>query len=176
MRQDPDVILLGEIRDQETMLGALTAADTGHLVLSTLHTMNAIETVSRTISFFSYHQHDQIRLMLSSVLTAVISMRLIPKKGGGLTPACEIMINNSNIEECLKNSDQLNMINDAIAAGSQIYGSQTFDQSLEQLYRSGAVEFDIAKTYASNPEDFELKVIGGISGSSDRASNELDRF
>jgi len=171
MRQDPDVILMGEIRDEETMMGALTAADTGHLVLSTLHTMNAVETVSRAISFFSYHQHDQIRLMLTSVLTAVISMRLIPRKAGGLIPACEIMIKNSNVEDCLKDPDKLKMINEAIAAGSQIYGSQTFDQSLEGLFRSGLVDFEVAKSYASNPEDFELKVIGGISGASDRTSN-----
>ena len=174
MRQDPDVLLMGEIRDKETMMGALTAADTGHLVLSTLHTMNATETLSRAISFFSHHQHDQIRLMLASVLTAVISMRLIPKKGGGLVPACEIMVKNSNIEECLKDADRLKMIPDAIAAGSQIYGSQTFDQSLEGLYKNGAVEFDIAKSYASNPDDFQLKVLGGISGASDRSSNVFD--
>jgi twitching motility protein PilT len=174
MRQDPDVILMGEIRDQETMLLALTAADTGHLVLSTLHTMNAVETVSRAISFFSYHQHDQIRLMMSSVLAAVVSMRLVPRKGGGLIPACEIMINNSNVEECLKNPEQLKMINDAIAAGNQIYGSQTFDQSLEALYRNDLVEFETAKSYASNPDDFELKVIGGVSGSSDRTSNVFE--
>jgi twitching motility protein PilT len=176
MRQDPDVILLGEIRDEETMLGALTAADTGHLVLSTLHTMNAVETVSRVVSFFSYHQHDQIRLMLSSVLAAVISMRLIPQKGGGLIPACEIMINNSNVEECLKNPDKLKMIYEAIAAGNQIYGSQTFDQSLEQLYKNDLVEFEVAKSYASNSDDFELKVIGGISGASDRTATGLDDF
>jgi twitching motility protein PilT len=176
MRQDPDVILMGEIRDHETMMGALTAADTGHLVLSTLHTMNTIETVSRAISFFSYHQHDQIRLMISSVLTAVISMRLIPKKGGGLIPACEIMINNSNIEECLKNPEQLKMIEEAIAAGNQIYGSQTFDQSLEKLYRNDLVEFEIAKSFASNPDDFELKVLGGISGASDRTAGGFDEF
>lgn len=176
MRQDPDVILMGEIRDEETMMGALMAADTGHLVLSTLHTMDAVETVSRAISFFSYHQHDQVRLMLSTVLAAVVSMRLIPKKGGGLIPACEIMINNSNIEECLKNSDKLKMINDAIASGHQIYGSQTFDQSLEELYKKGLVDFEVAKSYASNPKDFELKVVGGISGSSDRAANGFDEF
>ena len=174
MRQDPDVILMGEIRDKETMMGALTAADTGHLVLSTLHTMNAVETLSRAISFFSYHQHDQIRLMLSSVLTAVVSMRLIPKIGGGLTPACEIMVNNTNIEECLKDADKLKMIPEAIAAGNQIYGSQTFDQSLEMLYKNGLVDFQVAKSYASNPDDFELKVIGGISGASDRSSNVFD--
>ena len=174
MRQDPDVILLGEIRDEETMMGALAAADTGHLVLSTLHTMNAVETVSRTVSFFSYHQHDQVRLMLSSVLAAVISMRLIPKKSGGLIPACEIMINNSNVEECLKNAEKLKMINDAIAAGNRIYGSQTFDQSLEQLYQSGAVDFDVAKAYASKPDDFELKVKGGVFGASSRAGGEDD--
>lgn len=176
MRQDPDVIFMGEIRDEETMLGALSAADTGHLVFSTLHTMNAVETVSRAISFFSYHQHDQIRLLLSSVLAAVVSLRLIPKKGGGLIPACEIMVKNSNVEECLKNHDKLKSINEAIAAGNQIYGSQTFDQSLEELYQKGLVDFDVAKSYASNPDDFELKVIGGISGASDRTANGFDEF
>ncbi|MCL2844939.1 MAG: PilT/PilU family type 4a pilus ATPase [Chitinivibrionia bacterium] len=174
MRQDPDVILMGEIRDAETMSLALAAADTGHLVLSTLHTMNTVETVSRAISFFSHHQHEQIRQMLASVLAAVVSMRLIPKKGGGLIPACEIMVNNSTIEEYLKSPDHLNMINDAIAAGNKIYGSQTFDQSLEELYKKELVDFDVAKSFASNPSDFELKVLGGISGSSDRSSNVLD--
>lgn len=174
MRQDPDVILMGEIRDAETMHLALTAADTGHLVLSTLHTMNTVETVSRAVSFFSHHQHEQVRQMLSSVLAAVISMRLIPKKGGGLIPACEIMVNNSTVEEYIKSPDHLNMISDAIAAGNKIYGSQTFDQSLEALYRNELVEFETAKSFASNPSDFELKVLGGISGSSDRSSNIID--
>jgi twitching motility protein PilT len=168
MRQDPDIILMGEIRDEETMIGALTAADTGHLVLSTMHTLNAIETVSRAVSFFPHYQHEQIRLLLGSVLAAVISMRLIPKIGGGMIPACEIMVNNSTVEEYLLDGHKLKMIPDIIAAGHKQYGSQTFDQSLESLYRAELVEFSVAQQYASNPDDFELKVLGGISGASDR--------
>ncbi len=182
MRQDPDTLLMGEIRDEETMLGALTAADTGHLVLSTMHTLNAVETVSRAISFFPYYQHDQIRLLLGSVLKAVISMRLIPKSdGSGLVPACEIMVNNATVEEYLMDPDKLKMIPDIIASGHKQYGSQTFDQSLENLYHNELVDFKTAQQYSSNPEDFELKVLGGISGMSERSSDTgggdiLDRF
>lgn len=182
MRQDPDVILMGEIRDEETMMGALTAADTGHFVLSTMHTLNAVETVSRAISFFPAHQHEQVRLLLSSVLKAVISMRLIPRKDGkGLVPACEIMIKNATVEEYLLDPHKLRMIPEVIASGYKQYGSQGFDQSLEQLYRDELVSFQVAQQYASNPDDFELKVIGGISGTSDRNSvttttDLIDRF
>jgi len=170
MRQDPDVILMGEIRDEETMMGALTAADTGHLVVSTMHTLNAVETISRAISFFAYHQHEQIRLLMGSVLNAVISMRLLPAVGGGRIPACEIMVNNSTVEEYLTDPTKLKQIPDVIASGYKQYGSQTFDQSLEHLYREGKLDFPIAKAAANNPEDFELKVIGGISGTSEQAS------
>jgi twitching motility protein PilT len=181
MRQDPDHILMAELRDMETMLGALTAADTGHLVLSTMHTLNAIETVSRAVSFFPHYQHEQIRLLLGSVLAAVISMRLIPKNGGGMIPACEIMVNNATVEEYLIDPTKLKMIPEIIAAGYKQYGSQTFDQSLEQLFRSDMVDFNVAQQYASNPEDFELRVLGGISGTSDRTQSTgeediLDRF
>ncbi len=174
MRQDPDVILMGEIRDEETMLGALTAADTGHLVLSTMHTLNAIETVSRAVSFFPHYQHEQIRLLMSSVLAAVISMRLVPKIGGGLIPACEIMVNNATVEEYLIDGTKLKLIPDIIASGHKQYGSQTFDQSLESLYHNEKVEFSVAQQYASNPDDFELRVLGGISGTSDRAQDVGD--
>jgi len=181
MRQDPDVILMGEIRDEETMLGALTAADTGHLVLSTMHTLNAVETISRAISFFPYHQHEQIRMLMASVLNSVISMRLLPKVGGGRIPACEIMVNNATVAEYLMDSHKLRQIPDVIASGYKQYGSQTFDQSLEQLYRDGLVDFYTAKMAANNPEDFELKVIGGIHGTSEQAAPAnggeiIDRF
>ncbi len=181
MRQDPDVLLMGEIRDEETMLGALTAADTGHLVVSTMHTLNAVETISRAISFFPYHQHDQIRLLLSSVLNAVVSMRLLPKVGGGRIPACEIMVNNTTVEEYLIDNSKLKQINDVIASGYKQYGSQTFDQSLEHLYRDGFLDFQVAKSAANNPDDFELRVIGGIHGTSEQSvpttgGEIIDRF
>jgi twitching motility protein PilT len=167
-RQDPDVILIGEIRDQETMETAMSAADTGHLVMCTLHTMNALETISRIISFFPPHQHQQIRLVLSSVLVAVISLRLLPRKdGSGRIPAAEIMINNATIAEYLLDQEKSHLIVDAMCEGNSQYGSQSFDQSLLQLYRDDFITFNVARQNASNPDDFELKV-KGIEGTSDR--------
>ncbi|MGD9200831.1 MAG: PilT/PilU family type 4a pilus ATPase [Chitinispirillia bacterium] len=168
-RQDPDVILIGEIRDSKTMETALSASDTGHLVMSTLHTMNAVETITRIISFFPPHQHDQIRLILSNVLVAIISLRLIPRKDGiGRVPAPEILINNATIHEYILNPDKTDLISDVISDGYTQYGSQTFDQSLYQLYTNETISFQVAMQYASNPDDFELKVAGGVSGTSDR--------
>lgn len=168
-RQDPNVILIGEIRDSETMETALSASDTGHLVMSTLHTMNAVETLSRMISFFPPHQHEQVRLIMSGVLIAIISLRLIPKKDGqGRVPACEVLINNATIKEYLLDPQKTNLIQDAIAEGYMQYGSQTFDQSLYYLYKKELISFEVALQYASNPDDFELKVAGGVSGTSDR--------
>jgi twitching motility protein PilT len=167
-RQDPDIILIGEIRDSETIETALSAADTGHLVMSTLHTMNAVETISRIISFFPPHQHDQIRLVLSSVLVAIVSLRLLPRKdGSGRIPATEIMINNANIAELIMQPEQSHLILQAISEGYNQYGSQTFDQSLIRLYKDDAISLQIAKQYASNPDDFDLQV-RGVSGTSDR--------
>ncbi|HAJ79026.1 MAG TPA: type IV pili twitching motility protein PilT [Fibrobacteres bacterium] len=167
-RQDPDVILIGEIRDMDTMETAMSAADTGHLVMSTLHTMNAIETISRIISFFPPHQHQQIRLVLSSVLVAVISLRLLPRKdGSGRIPAAEIMINNATVSEYLLDQEKSHLILDAICEGNGQYGSQSFDQSLLQLLKDDLISFNVARQNASNPDDFELKV-KGIEGTSDR--------
>jgi twitching motility protein PilT len=167
-RQDPDVILIGEIRDKDTMETAISAADTGHLVMSTLHTMNAMETISRILSFFPPHQHQQIRLVLSNVLVAVVSLRLLPKKdGAGRVPATEIMINNAAIAEYILDSDRAHLIMPAICEGYTQYGSQSFDQSLLQLYKDDLVTFQIAKQSATNPDDFELKV-KGVEGTSDR--------
>ena len=167
-RQDPDVILIGEIRDQDTMDTAMSAADTGHLVMSTLHTMNAMETISRILSFFPPHQHQQVRLVLSNVLVAVISLRLLPKKdNSGLVPAAEIMINNAAIAEYILNQEKAHLIMSAICEGYTQYGSQSFDQSLLQLFRDDLITFQIAKQSASNPDDFELKV-KGVEGTSDR--------
>jgi twitching motility protein PilT len=168
-RQDPDVILIGEIRDKDTMETAMSAADTGHLVMSTLHTMNAMETVSRILSFFPPHQHQQVRLVLSNVLVAVISLRLLPKKdSGGRVPAAEIMINNAAIAEYILDPEKAHKIMPAICEGYTQYGSQSFDQSLLHLYREDSITFQIAKQNATNPDDFELKV-KGIEGTSDRS-------
>jgi twitching motility protein PilT len=170
-RQDPDVILIGEIRDKDTMEIAISAADTGHLVMSTLHTMNALETISRIMSFFQPHHHQQIRLVLSSVLVAIVSLRLIPRKdGSGLVPAAEIMINNATISEYLLHPEKTHQIMDAISEGYTQYGSQSFDQSLMQLLRDDLITFQVAKLNANNPDDFELKV-RGIEGTSDRRWN-----
>jgi len=167
-RQDPDIILLGEIRDRETMETAMSAADTGHLVMSTLHTMNAVETISRIISFFPPHEHDQIRLVLSNVLVSVISLRLLPKKDGvGRVPASEILINNANISELIMQPEKQYLIHQAISEGNNQYGSQSFDQSLLRLYQEDYISLQTAKQYASNPDDFDLAV-RGVSGTSDR--------
>lgn len=167
-RQDPDIILIGEIRDKETIETALSAADTGHLVMSTLHTMNTVETISRIISFFPPHQHEQIRLLLSSVLVAVISLRLLPRKdGSGQVPAAEVLINNANISELILKPEKTHLINQAISEGFNQYGSQTFDQSLLNLYQDDLITLQTAKIYASNPDDFELQV-RGVQGASDR--------
>jgi twitching motility protein PilT len=168
-RQDPDVILIGEIRDQETMSIGLTAADTGHLVLTTLHTMNAVETVNRIISFFPPHQHQQVRLMLCSTLVAIITLRLLPRKDGqGRVPACEIMVNNATIRELLTQPENTHMIDTSIREGYTQYGSQSFDQSILRLYSDERISYETALQAASNPDDFELKV-RGVEGSSDRS-------
>jgi twitching motility protein PilT len=167
-RQDPDVILIGEIRDQDTMDTAMSAADTGHLVMSTLHTMNAMETISRILSFFPPHQHQQVRLVLSNVLVAVISLRLLSRQDGtGMVPAAEIMINNAAIAEYILNPEKSHMIMPAICEGYTQYGSQSFDQSLLQLFKDDLITFQVAKQSATNPDDFELKV-KGVEGTSDR--------
>jgi twitching motility protein PilT len=168
-RQDPDVILVGEIRDQETMSIGLTAADTGHLVLSTLHTMNAVETINRIVSFFPPHQHQQVRLMLSSTLVAIITLRLLARKDGkGRVPACEIMVNNATVRELLTQPENTHMIDTSIREGYTQYGSQSFDQSILRLYQDDLISYETALRAASNPDDFELKV-RGVEGSSDRS-------
>lgn len=169
LRQDPDTILVGEIRDQETMSIALTAADTGHLVLSTLHTMNAVETVNRIISFYPPHQHQHTRIMLSSTLVAVITLRLLPRKDGrGRVPACEIMVVNANIRELLNQPESTHLIDQQIREGYTQYGSQSFDQSILRLYHDELISYETALRSASNPDDFELKV-RGVEGTSDRS-------
>ena len=167
-RQDPDVILIGEVRDLETMSIALTAADTGHLVLTTLHTLNVVETVSRIISFFPPHQHAQIRLLLAGTLEAIVCQRLLTRSDmPGRVPALEIMVGTGAIKECIINPDKTNDIPDLVADGHIQYGMQTFDQSIMQLYKQGMISFEEAMANASNPDDFDLR-LKGITGAADR--------
>ena len=168
LRQDPDVILIGEVRDMETLDTALKAADTGHLVLSTLHTTDTTQTITRVISFFPPHQHDEVRHMLSTALQAVVSLRLVPRKDGkGRVPACEVLINTAAVADNIRDlSKQLN-IPDLIAQGSIQYGMQSFDQSLFKWYQQGAISYESAIFYATNPSEFALK-ISGVDASASR--------
>jgi len=175
LRQDPDVILVGEMRDLETIQTALVAAETGHLVLSTLHTLDATETIHRIIAVFPPHQQKQIRLQLASVLKAVVSMRLIRKAdGGGRVPAVEVLVSTEFIRDCIINQDKTRMIRDAIAAGTSQYGMQTFDQSIYNLYRDKLISYDEALKQASNPDEFKLRV-EGIRSSTDAAKEEMEK-
>jgi twitching motility protein PilT len=167
LRQDPDVILVGEMRDQETIETALTAAETGHLVMSTLHTVDATETVNRIIAVFPPFQQRQIRLQLSAVIKGVISQRLVPRADGkGRVPAVEVLVATARIRECIDDKDKTKQIHDAIAQGYVSYGMQTFDQSLMQLYTKELITYEEALRQSSNPDDFALKV-SGISSTSD---------
>jgi twitching motility protein PilT len=161
LRQDPDVILVGEMRDLDTVNTAIIAAETGHLVMSTLHTIDAAETVNRIIAIFPPYQQGQIRLQLASLLRGVISMRLIPRADGkGRVPAVEVMVATATIRECIANPDKTGKISEVIAAGTSEYGMQTFDQSLMSLYQRGLVSYEEALQWSSNPNDFALKVRG----------------
>ena len=171
-RQDPDSILIGEVRDMETMSIALTAADTGHLVMTTLHTLNAVETLSRIVSFFPPHQHQQIRLLLAGTLKSIVCQRLLARADmPGRVPALEILIGTAAIRECIIDADRTSDIPDLIAEGSVQYGMQTFDQSIMKLYKSGMISFEEAMTQASNPDDFDLR-LKGITGAADRWGEE----
>ncbi|MEW5701741.1 MAG: PilT/PilU family type 4a pilus ATPase [Candidatus Zixiibacteriota bacterium] len=173
-RQDPDVILIGEIRDLETMMIALMAADTGHLVLTTLHTLNAVETISRIISFFPPHQHQQVRLLLSGTLQAVISQRLLPRiDGPGRVPAIEIMFASAAIRDAILDPAKTNLIHDLIESGSTQYGMQTFDQSIMRWYRQNVIAYETAIVNTTNPDDFDLR-LRGITGAADRGWREFE--
>jgi twitching motility protein PilT len=155
VRQDPDVILIGEMRDADTVGAALAAGETGHLVLSTLHTTDTIETVNRVVDFFPPYQQHQVRVTLASVLKGVICMRLVPKAGGGRVPAIEVMINNGRIADRIMDSSRTSEIREIIADGD-FYGMQTFDQSLLGLVRDELVTVDEALRASSQPHDFML--------------------
>ncbi|MCL5024745.1 MAG: type IV pilus twitching motility protein PilT [Nitrospirae bacterium] len=186
LRQDPDVVLVGEMRDFETIQTALTAAETGHLVFSTLHTIDAAETVNRIIAVFPPYQHKQVRMQLSSVIKGIISMRLIPKAdGGGRVPAVEVLIATATIKDCILDQDKTKLIPDVIAQGKIHYGMQTFDQSIFDLFKSGLISYEEALRRASNPDDFILRV-KGVRSTSDltydeqteqkKAGIEIERF
>jgi twitching motility protein PilT len=167
LREDPDVIMVGEMRDKETIETALLAAETGHLVLSTLHTLDAPETVNRIISVFPPHQHRQIRIQLASVLKGVISQRLIQRADKkGRVPAVEVMINTALIRECIIDKDRTKEIRDVIGKGYTTYGMQTFDQSLLSLYTKGLITYEEAMRNATNPDDLALR-IKGVASSAD---------
>lgn len=161
LRQDPDIILVGEMRDFETIQTSLVAAETGHLVLSTLHTIDAAETVNRIIAVFPPYQHKQVRMQLASVLKGIISMRLMPKADGkGRVPAVEVLVATATIKDCVLDPDKTKMLTDVIEQGAIHYGMQTFDQSLFSLFRSGLITYEEALRRATNPDDFVLKVKG----------------
>jgi twitching motility protein PilT len=166
LREDPDVIMVGEMRDAETTAVALHAAETGHLVLGTLHTLNATETVNRILATFPPYQEAQIRDQLAAVLQGIVSQRLIPRvAGAGRVPAVEIMLGTSVIRECIRDGKRTSEIPAFIAQGAAQYGMQTFDQSLLALYREGVIAYETAKESASSPDDFDLKVRGIFSTS-----------
>jgi len=167
LRQDPDVILVGEMRDVETIETALTAAETGHLVMSTLHTVDAPETINRVIAAFPPYQQRQIRTQLASVIKGVVSQRLVARADGkGRVPAVEVMLATARIRECIDDKDKTKQIHDAIAQGVISYGMQTFDQSLMSLYSKQLITYEEALRQSTNPDDFALKV-SGISSTSD---------
>jgi twitching motility protein PilT len=175
LREDPDIILVGEMRDIDTIETALLAAETGHLVLSTLHTTDAPETINRIISVFAPHHQRQVRLQLASIIRSVISMRLIPRKeGGGRVPAVEVMINTPYISECIHDRDKTVLIRDAIAAGVSQYKMQTFDQSIYQLYKNGYISYEQGLRYSSSPDNFKLRVMG-IRSTLDVALEDMEK-
>jgi len=164
LREDPDVVLVGEMRDPETMSVALHAAETGHLVFSTLHTLNAGETVNRIIGTFPPHQEQQIRDQLAAVIVGIISQRLIPKIGGeGRIPAVEVLVGTAVIRDCIREAKRTMEIPAFIALGQSQYGMQTFDQCLLKLYREGMISYETAREAATNADDFDLKVRGIFS-------------
>jgi twitching motility protein PilT len=164
LREDPDVILVGEMRDKETIETAIIAAETGHLVMSTLHTTDATESINRIISMFDLSQQKQIRLQLAAVIKSVISQRLLPRVDGkGRVPAIEVMMSTARIRECIVDRDKTKEIHDAIVKGYTTYGMQSFDQSLMSLLKKNLISYEEALKHSSNPSDFALRVRGVTS-------------
>ncbi len=175
LRQDPDVILVGEMRDLETIETALVAAETGHLVFSTLHTLDASETLTRIISAFPPYQQKSIRIQLAGLLKAVVSQRLMKSaKGNSRVPAVEVLISTPLIRDYILHEDKTNQIRDAIGAGTSQYGMQTFDQSLFYLYQSGLIALEEALRGSTNPDEFRLR-LAGIQNTSTMAKEEMEK-
>jgi twitching motility protein PilT len=175
LRQDPDVILVGEMRDYETIETAITAAETGHLVLSTLHTIDATETINRIVTAFPPHQQNQVRLQLSGIIKGIISQRLVPRADGkGRVPAVEVLVSTARIRELIDDKEKNKLIRDSIQQGYTTYGMQTFDQSLMMLLKDELITFDEALRQCSNPDDFKLK-FSGVSSTSDLSWDDFDK-
>jgi twitching motility protein PilT len=173
LRQDPDVILVGEIRDMETLDTALKAADTGHLVFSTLHTTDATQTLNRIISFYPPYQHQEIRMLLATALQAVISLRLVPRADGrGRVPASEVLINTAAVADNIRDIEKALNIPDLIAEGTVSYGMQSFDQSLMKWFKEGMISYESALFYSTNPSEVALRV-SGVDSASDRKFTEI---
>jgi twitching motility protein PilT len=169
LRQDPDIILVGEIRDLETLDAALKAADTGHLVFSTLHTMDATQTIQRVLSFYPPHQQAEVRFSLANALQAVVSQRLVPRADKpGRIPAIEILINTAAVRDQIRDMEKSLNIPDLIKEGTVQYGMQTFDQSIMQWYKKGVISYESAMFYATSPAEFALH-IQGVAGTSDQS-------
>ncbi len=173
LRQDPDVILVGEMRDLETIQTALVAAETGHLVLSTLHTTDATETISRIISVFPPYHQKQIRIQLAETMKGIISQRLMPTMDGKeRVPAVEILVTNARVRSCIVDKEKTKDLADVIYKGHSTFGMQTFDQSIMYLMQKGLISGDEAMRQASNPDDFALRAKGGISSTTDTGWDE----
>ncbi|HEX7938208.1 MAG TPA: ATPase, T2SS/T4P/T4SS family, partial [Gemmatimonadaceae bacterium] len=175
LRQDPDVILIGEIRDLETLDAALKAADTGHLVFSTLHTTDATQTIQRVLSFYPPHQQAEVRFSLASALQAVVSQRLVPRADKpGRVAAVEVLVNTAAVRDQIRDMSAALNIPDLIKEGTVQYGMQSFDQSIMQWYKKGTISYESALFYASSPAEFALRV-QGVAGTSDQSWNSFEK-
>lgn len=175
LRQDPDIIMIGEIRDIETLEIALKAADTGHMVFSTLHTMDAAQTINRVLSFYPPNEQADIRFQLSTALQAVVSLRLVPRQDRpGRIPACEILVNSAAVQDNIRDASKSLNIPDLIREGTVQYGMQSFDQSLMNWYQKGVISYDAALAASSSPAEFALRT-QGIAGTSDAGFSGLSQ-
>jgi twitching motility protein PilT len=175
LRQDPDILLVGEIRDLDTLDTAMKAADTGHLVFSTLHTTDATQTINRILSFYPPHQQSEVRFLLASALEAVISLRLVPRTDKpGRVPAAEVLINTAAVRDNIRDMAKSLNIPELIAEGTVTYGMQNFDQSLMNWYKSGVISYENALYYATNPSEFALR-IQGVAGASDTTWDNIQQ-
>ena len=175
LRQDPDILLVGEIRDLDTLDTAMKAADTGHLVFSTLHTTDATQTINRILSFYPPHQQAEVRFLLASSLEAVISLRLVPRADKpGRVPAAEILVNTATVRDNIRDMSKSLNIPELIAEGTVQYGMQSFDQSLMNWYKKGVISYENALYYATNPSEFALR-IQGVAGASDATWDNIQQ-